>query len=384
MSLVELYHDELQHILDHLYEVPGKPSVMLEGTFGIGKTWAMKEAAKRRAEKMKLQFSENFEDVNDESKFCFLPFILHQYEAGELKGLPFPNEDRTQTAYLPIGLLPTKGQGMIFLDEIKGAAPMLQKNAYQLIEDRKIGFYRVPAGYAVHGAGNRDDDRGNMFDLDMPLNNRMLHAELRTPPVFDCEAESGSVRGWMNGFAIPNKLDNRVVNYIASHQQNLFTYKPNVDNPDPTQGTPRMWHKVSDIIKPIPSTNEYMLRTMIGMGVGSGIATEFVAWLRLSEKYDISGIFKTGKFDKPSRIDQVYSLISAMMGYYLEKIKDKGVNQDKLAVRLLDLSLQFNKEHTAIMLNQAKNSDDDFFKRLKTGDLQRFQAMADTLFDLLI
>jgi MoxR-like ATPase len=185
---------------------------MLTGTFGIGKTAAVRLFAMRKAKELGLIFSQSFEDVNDEKKFVFLVLPLHQYEPAEIKGLPFPNAERTQTVYLPVGLLPTKGQGIILLDEINLAPPMLQSNAYQLIEDRRLGFYTVPDGVMIIGAGNRDDDRGHTFDMAMPLNNRFLHAELAIPPVDDIEVSGEKIKGWATDYAIPSGVDHRIVN----------------------------------------------------------------------------------------------------------------------------------------------------------------------------
>lgn len=383
--LVQLYHSQLQQVLDRFYDIGAKPSVMLHGTFGIGKTYAMRDFAMRKAKELGLEYSEDFNDVNDESKFLLLPFILHQYEPGEIKGLPFPSEDRSKTIYLPIGLLPVKGQGVIFFDEIPLAAPMMQNNAYQLIEDRKLGFYKVPKGFIVHGAGNKDDDRAHNFEMAMPLNNRMLHAELLVPTVTDItDADGNAIKGWVNAYALPNGVDHRVINFLNTHTKYLFTYDPEKEDQDVTQATPRMWQKVSDLIKGIPDTNTTAIKTFVGMGVGTGIATEFVAWLRLTEKYDIASIFRTGKLDKPARVDVLFSLISALVGYYMEKLKDKAVDQKKMALRLMELSQVFNKEHTVMLLNQAKSMDKDFFPKIREIAPDKFSALADKLFNLLI
>jgi hypothetical protein len=351
---------------------------MLHGTFGIGKTAGVKRFAQRKAKELGLKFSESFEDVNDEKAFLFLVLPLHQYEPAEIKGLPFPSEDRTQTVYLPVGLLPTKGQGVILLDEINLAPPMLQSNAYQLIEDRRLGFYTVPDGVMVLGAGNKDDDRGHTFDMAMPLNNRFLHAELAVPPVDDIEVSGEKIRGWVNDYAIKAGIDHRIINYLSYQKKHLFTYDPMQDVSDPTIATPRMWQKVSDLIKGTPDTDENSLYRYVGMGVGTGIASEFVAWLKLSRKYNIKKIFTDSTFEKPTQVDQLYSLISALVGHYSEN------NTDAMAVKLLELSMIFNKEHTCMLLNQAKGMDVEFFKKIKKTAPQKFTALSNSIFPLLI
>lgn len=382
--MIKLYHSTMQEVLDKMYSLSKiKPlALMLHGTFGIGKTAGMEKFARRKAQELKLKFSKSFNDINKEDHFCFLTLILHQYEPAEIKGLPFPNEKRDQTIYLPVGILPTAGQGLLFIDEINLASPMLQNNAYQLIEDRRIGFYEIPKGYMVCGAGNKDDDRGHTFEMAMPLNNRFLHAELMVPPVEDIEHEGKSIKGWVNDYAMEAGIDHRIINYLMYQKKHLFTYNPQIDESEVTIATPRMWDKVSSMIKGIPDTDEWALHTFMGMGVGTGIASEFVAWLKLSRKYNIAALFKGEKFERPKEVDVLYSLISAIVSHYAEHLTSKNVND--LAVRVLELAKVFSKEHTVMMLNQAKSLDPDFFKKIKSTAPDKYAKIADELFNLLI
>ena len=75
-----LNHKELQEVLHDFHAVPEHPSLLLLGTFGIGKSDAMRQFCKSQASKQGLEFSESFKDINDEKKFVFLRFIVHQYE----------------------------------------------------------------------------------------------------------------------------------------------------------------------------------------------------------------------------------------------------------------------------------------------------------------
>jgi len=388
MNLVEGFHDDLQMVLQRLYKVT--LPLYIHGRFGIGKTDAVKQFAAERAKELGLEYSEDFNDINDEKKFMCLPFILHQYEPAELKGLPFPNANRDKTIYLPVGLLPIKGQGVIFFDEINLAPPMMQNNAYQIIEDRRLGFYSVPKGYMSIGAGNLMDDMGNTFENPMPLNNRFLHFLLKPPTVDDTEevilGENGENvvkvhKGWVSAYALPRKLDHRIINYLKYKQQDLNMFKPEENNGDIAVGSPRTWRKAADAINGIPSTDHLFIEKLVGMAVGRATGQEFVAWLRLSEKHDIADYYKTGKIsNKPNEIDQLYSLMSALVGYYIEH-KMTGEN----AVQLLKLSRQFNKEHQVMILSQVKNHDEDFFrKKIKDNAPKELNNFANDIFKLLV
>ena len=158
--LVKLHHSELPEYLLNLY---GKSaiSVFLHGTFGIGKSESVRQFAKMMAKQLGLQFSEDPRDIDDESKFFLRIIPLHQMDGAALTGLPFPNEERTKTMFLQLGLFPVKGQGVIFFDELNLAPPLVQANAYQIIQDRKLNDYIVPDGFMCVGAGNMSDDRAH-------------------------------------------------------------------------------------------------------------------------------------------------------------------------------------------------------------------------------
>lgn len=381
--ITQLYHAQLQRVLDLFFKAK-KASLMLEGTFGIGKTYAMREFAKRKAKELGLAFSEDFADVNDETKFSFLVFVLHHYEPGEFKGIPYPDKDRQFTIYLPMKQLPINPakKAVLFIDEINSASDMLRKNAYQLIEDRRIGSYRVPDGVLVCGAGNKSTDKCNVYDMEMALCNRFLWAELNVPPVEDIDIEENgkkvTINGWLTDFAIKNNIDHRVQNYLRSNKNHLYTYDPNQDEPDKTQGTPRIWAKVSDLLVGVPDDDFWTLETAVGMGCGTGIGATFTAWIKLKAKYDIPKIYKELKLVVPTEVSLRYSLISGLIGHYLE-----NKTQDR-AVALTKLSLQFSREHTLMILNQVKYADTNFFKNLKVGDPKLYSSLADDVFKYLL
>jgi hypothetical protein len=384
MAVQLLWHEELQEMLDLFYRSTKRVSVMLEGTFGIGKTRAMRDFAKKMAEELKLEFSDDFADVNDESKFSLLVFVLHHYEPGEFKGIPYADKDRQYTIYLPMKNLPVNPnkKGILFIDEINSASDMLRKNAYQLIEDRKLGMYKVPQGVLVCGAGNLDSDRCGTYEMEMALNNRFLWAQLQVPKVDDIEVEYHGVKrivtGWIKGFAVPNHINFMVQNYLVSNKQHLYTYKPDDPNPEKTQATPRIWEKISEMLELVKPNDYWKIETVVSMGAGTGIGNSFVSWLKLKVKYDIPKIYRELKVDLPQDVALRYSLISGLIGHYLEQ---KGKER---AVALTKLARMFSKEYTLMILNQVKNSDADFFKNLKAGDPKLYSGLADGVFPFLI
>ena len=334
------------------------------------------EFAKKQAEAMGLEFSDNPDDINNPKKFMFIHVILHQHEPAEFQGLAFPNKERTQTVFLPVKFLPTSGAGILFFDEMNLANESMLKNAYQLIEDRRIGSYVVPKNYISIGAGNRGEDMCNVFDMPKALNNRFFHVELQTPAVDDVEISEPdingeehvvrTIKGWLNGYAIPNGIDIRIQLWLKFNKHYLFKFDP--DSEDPAFATPRIWEDISNLLKLIPSSDLFTIREVVGAGAGVGMGIEFAAWLKLSEKFDIDKIYKEKKVKVPTNeIDQVYSLVSALLGYYQEHASAKT------AIALYEISKSFSLEHTVMLVHQMKIMDN--FKFLKEAEPEIFKRI---------
>ena len=71
----------------------------------------------------------------------FLDVRAVQLDPVDLRGLPRIAAD--QTEWVPPKFLPTRGKGILFLDELTSAPQMTQAGCYQLVLDRKLGEYRA-------------------------------------------------------------------------------------------------------------------------------------------------------------------------------------------------------------------------------------------------
>lgn len=381
MTLVSGNHADLQGILDRVYTVDtagnGRHvSLFVHGTFGIGKSDAIGQFAKRMAAKLGLAVSDNPNDLNDDKKFMVIKIPLHQIDVSTLQGLPFPSQDRKTTIFLPMGLLPTSGHGIIFLDELNLAAPMVQSNAYQIVLDRRLGFYTVPKGFTVVAAGNMTDDNGHTFEMAMPLKNRFLHFQLR-PPSYD---------EWMKSWAVKAGIDHRIIAYLGFQQDALHQYNCNLSEELFTVPTHRTWAMASDMIAGVADLEE--VEKYVGLAVGMAKGMEFVSWLKLSTSYDIEGIYAGKDFDVPGddQVDQTYSLISALVGYYLAKLresKDSKKGKDglgKFANRLVECAFLFQREHTIMALALVSRQDEEFVMRV---DDKLFNKVQEDIFKML-
>ena len=110
----------------------------------------------------------------------------------DLRGLPYVAEGRSKWAVPEF--LPADGAGILFLDELNAAPAMVQAAFYQLVLDRRLGEYMLPAGWVIVAAGNRDGDRAHTTRMPTPLRNRFVHLD------FEVDAQEWSE--WAIGASI--------------------------------------------------------------------------------------------------------------------------------------------------------------------------------------
>lgn len=149
------------------------------------------------------------------------------FEPIDFRGIP--TVEKGQTIFNPVNILPTEGQGILFLDELSAAAEDTQKALLQLCLDRKLDDYELPDGWAIVAAGNRQsDDCGNMV-VTKALLNRFAHIE-----VF---AEIQAWSTWAKG-----KIHPHILKFVRNNSQLLET--------SPQEGqyaypSPRTWEMAS-------------------------------------------------------------------------------------------------------------------------------------------
>lgn len=105
---------------------------------------------------------------------------------------------------------------------------------------------------------------------------------------------------------------------------------------------------------------------------------DFRNWLNLSSEYNIPDIFETGEIHVPERIDKVYSVMAAIVQYYL-----KDPTKDK-AIKLLNVIENFQRELQVHMLIQVKSKDPKIFYKIKCIDPGAIERISTNLFHLLI
>ncbi len=106
-------------------------------------------------------------------------------ESVDLRGLPKIDGDSVK--WLPLGELPEESRdgrdGILFLDELNAAHGSVQAACFQLVLNRRIGTYYLPAGWRIVAAGNRQGDRASAQRMSSALRDRF--AQIETEPDVD-------------------------------------------------------------------------------------------------------------------------------------------------------------------------------------------------------
>jgi hypothetical protein len=180
----------------------------------------------------------------------------------DLRGLPYVQNGVSKWA-VP-DFLPQSGAGILFLDELNRAPGMVQNACLQLVLDRALGDYRLPADWSILTALNRESDGGGVNKMNSALTSRFAtHFEL-TPDVDD----------WSK-WAIGAGIEPVLIAFLRYRPELLHAFDRNAR----TFPCPRTWAFVDSITKQHPPVDLEL--PMIAGSVGQGAAVEYLAFLKL-------------------------------------------------------------------------------------------------------
>lgn len=274
---------------------------------------------------------------------------LSQMEPSDLRGIPFRENGLVEWA-IP-SLLPDANrhgaQGILFLDEITSAVPSVSAAAYQLILDRRLGDYRVPPGWAIFAAGNRQGDRGVTYTMPAPLANRFSHFEVEL-----------NLDDWVT-WAYQNGIDERIIGFLRFRPEQLFKF-------DPTQNpvafpTPRSWEFAHRALQKFANTPPLLLGSLQAC-VGPAAGIELKAFVdSLDQMPDLDAILRGEDIKAPKEVDLQYAVASALVG---RAIRAKG-SADKATVygHILHYAHAFPLREMGVMLvsDMLRAVGDDIF-----------------------
>ncbi|MDD5240679.1 MAG: AAA family ATPase [Sulfuricella sp.] len=291
--------------------------VMLWGPPGVGKSQIIAQVAARHA----------------------VPIIdirLSQMEPTDMRGIPFRVEDRVEWA-IP-SMLPDATRhgpfGILFLDEINSAPPSVSAAAYQLILDRRLGDYKIPEGWAIFAAGNRQGDRGVTYTMPAPLANRFSH--------FEIEANLDDWVAW----AYASAIDERLIGFLRFRPELLFDFDP-AHNPVAFP-SPRSWEFAHRALHKFGDRPELLLPTLQAC-VGPAAGLELNAFVEnLDRMPDLDAILRGDEVAVPREVDLQYAVASALVGRAIRAKGSPGAAE--IHGRILDYASRFPLREMGIML----------------------------------
>lgn len=265
--------------------------VMLWGPPGVGKSQMVAQIAERHRVPM-------------------IDIRLSQMEPSDLRGIPFRDGERVEWA-IP-SMLPDAGRhgpsGILFLDEITSAPPVVSAAAYQLILDRRLGDYAVPPGWAIFAAGNRQGDRGVTYSMPAPLANRFSHFEVET-----------HLDDWV-AWAYASGIDERIIAFLRFRPELLFDFDP-AHNPIAFP-SPRSWEFAHRGLRKFEDTPDLLQGTLQAC-VGPAAGIELTAFINsLDQMPDLDAIVRGERVSVPREIDLQYAVAAALVGRAIRSLNE--------------------------------------------------------------
>jgi MoxR-like ATPase len=290
--------------------------VMLWGPPGVGKSQMVAQVGRR-------------------NEVPVIDIRLSQMEPSDLRGIPFRVEERVEWA-VP-AMLPDAErhgpEGILFLDEITSAPPSVSAAAYQLLLDRRLGEYRVPEGWALFAAGNRQGDRGVTYAMPAPLANRFAHFEVET-----------HLDDWV-AWAWPAGVDERVIAFLRFRPELLFDFDP-AHNPVAFP-TPRSWEFAHRALQKFGESELQLSSLQACVGPAAGI--ELDAFVRNLDKLpDIDALLRGEAVPIPREIDLQYAVAAALVA---RALRAKGTpDAAKTYGAILNFAGRFPQREMGVML----------------------------------
>lgn len=334
----------LTHQLRQLHERPELaaelPPVMLWGAPGVGKSAIVREVADREG-------------------IGFIDIRLAQREPVDLRGLPVPDRERGVVDWLLAGEWPRdpESRGILLFDELTAADRSLQVAAYELILDRRLGdLYRLPPGWLVVAAGNRQADRAVAQTFSSALANRFCHLNL-TP---DLDVWTRWARG--------QGLHPDVIAFLRFRPECFFDMEGAVEQGWPS---PRSWARVAQSLtygSQLP--DDVQALTVHGL-VGEGAGTEFLAFRQWAQKLPDIPAMLAGKapIAIPERADQRYAFCAGLAHALWQGVDDVITESDATQQRLgrfFAISRELTADFATLCLLDALQGPDEAATQRRT------------------
>ena len=310
-----------------------KDSIMQWSGPGIGKSSAVRQwnAEKVDEYNRRIEAGEKIKPWNPE--VCDVR--LSMKEPVDMVGIPIPSKNdkgEMTTVWATPSMWPKdNGEfsgGIIHLDEMNQGQAAILNAAFQLIQDRALGDYKVPEGYLIIASSNPSAFNTTVTDLSVPLSNRFSHFNIK--PDFD---------SWFN-YRMNNGGNTDIMTFLKTQCMDMLYDKKGMEAKVGNLAdamytdiviTPRSWEVVEKVLALPEGTKETGGFTMdekqrYATGrLGLSYASKLFTWLKDKTKYqDWHEILVEGKPFKSEDTEQFWAVqIACMSAIINEKNDDK-------------------------------------------------------------
>ena len=196
--------------------------------------------------------------------------------------------------------------GILILDEIDVANPLIQAAAFELGIDRCSGSYHLPDNWAIILSSSTAE-----YKLAPHIANSFVHLYMEV-----------SVEDW-RAWAFKAKIEDSIISFISSHPNALFDYDPYREVK--TFATPRSWSFVDTILK--SKMKELYLFDAIAGAIGENLATQFLTYQSQTCELPVfHEIFEGRSQHYPEDMQSLHKAATVLVSHALRKPDKRELN----------------------------------------------------------
>lgn len=218
----------------------------------------------------------------------------------DIRGLPFPDKGKRTVQWFTPEFLPTDGEGILFLDELAQAPELVLNSFFQLVWDRRVGDYKLPPGWRIAAASNRQQDRAGAKRPNLGIMRRFLH--------LDIEVDHEDWHTW----AVSNNILPEVRSFLRFRPNFLHQFEPEkLGDKEKNFPCPSSWEVVSRLFSSLPQS--VRLESVRGV-VGQAASLEFISYCNMYTQLPDLEMILTDPENAtlPSEASVVYAIIGSL------------------------------------------------------------------------
>lgn len=309
-----------------------RQNLMLWGDPGIGKT-AMVE-----------QFVRNMQKKNPNFGYHYYP--LASKEPADLIGVPATRlvrdnsgQEILRTYWAIPNDLPTEEdwEGVMFFDEFNNAAPAMQNAMQQLIQERRLGDYKLPKGAFIIAAGNPSNVNAYTTEMQAPVKDRFAHKYVYTT----IETWKNYMLGLVSGLLdkgdkarseVYEQATRLIVQFVHQYQMEVLFDSDAMESGSYTFATPRSWDRIRDAWAANPGISDSQLTHLLSQYVGGAKALLFMEFKNDVNKYqNPNEILIEGKPFRDSDFNGMYGTFIGILSILTAELRKLPEDTSKLS-----------------------------------------------------